>query len=253
MSTAAKSFADGARTFAPIIPGVVPFAAVSGFAAIDSGMSVGQAFAMAIFVYAGAAQIATTQLIEAAAPAAVMVMTAMLINLRFAVYSASLGQHFRHLSLGWRALIAYHLTDQAYALSVLRFNKHEDEVKTLGHWYFLGVATVMWLAWLAGSAAGILLGTGVPKSWALDFAVPLSFMALLVPSLTDGPMLTAAITGGVIAVACAVLPYNLGLILAVFGGIFAGVIAERRGGANRDGQGESDGRGESEGQGETGP
>lgn len=234
MSTAAKTFAEGARAIAPILPGVVPFAAVSGFAAIDSGLTIAQAFAMSIVIYAGAAQIATTQLIDAAAPAAVMVMTAWLINLRFAVYSASIGQHFRHLPLGWRGLLAYHLTDQAYALSVVRFAKRESDTKKHGHWYFLGIAVVMWATWQAGSAAGILLGTGVPKAWALDFAIPLSFMALLIPSLTDRPMIVAAIVGGAVAVAGGGLPYNLGLVLAVFGGIAAGVITEGRGGARRD-------------------
>lgn len=237
MSTAAKMFVAGTRAIAPVVPGVVPFAAVSGFAAIDSGMTTAQAFAMATVVFAGAAQIATTQLVEAGAPAAVMIMTAWLINLRFAVYSASIGPHFRHLSGGWRGLIAYLLTDQAYAISITRFNKLDHTPEPGGHWFYLGAATLMWATWQVGSAVGILLGTGVPKAWALDFAVPLSFMGLLIPALTDRPAAVAAIIGGTVAVLGGGLPYNLGLVLAVFAGIAGGVIAER--GAGRDGDANS--------------
>ena len=226
MAIPRRFLADGVRDIAPILPGVVPFGMISGIAAVDAGIPPGTAMAMSLIVYAGAAQLATVQLIVTGALPVVMVLTALIINLRFAMYSASLAPHFQHLPLRWRWPLAYMLADQAYAVAITRFTHGEHLLANQKHWYYFGAAVVMWATWQLSSAAGIFLGANVPPSWSLDFAIPLTFMALLVPTLRDNAAVIAALTGGAVATIAAGLPFNLGLVLAAISGIGAGLLVE---------------------------
>jgi len=86
----------------------------------------------------------------------------------------------------------------------------------------------LWAVWQAGTAAGIFLGTQIPQTWSLDFVIPLTFMALLFPTIRDRSSVVAAVSAGLLALIGHNLPYNLGLFLASFGGIGAGWIADWR-------------------------
>jgi predicted branched-subunit amino acid permease len=97
-----------------------------------------------------------------------------------------------------------------------------------GHWFYLGAGAALWLTWQVSTVLGILLGTRIPESWSLEFALPLTFIAMLVPMLKDGPMVGAAIASAVVALLAAALPYNLGLVLAALVGIGVGVLLERK-------------------------
>ena len=77
------------------------------------------------------------------------------------------------------------------------------------------------------SLAGVLLGATIPASWSLDFAIPLVFLALLVPAIRDRPSAIAAAVGGLVALGANDVAYNLGLIIGAVSGIAAGVVAER--------------------------
>ena len=203
---------------------VVPFGVVCGAAAISAGMTPWQAFAMSWVVFAGSAQIAATQLFASGAPLIVIIATAAVVNLRFMMYSASLGPHFRPLKGHWKALFAYLITDQAYALSIVRYMRENDE-KDL-HWFYFGLASAIWACWQVATIAGILLGSQVPPDWSLDFIVPLTFIAMVVPLLSDRAMLIAAAAGGSASVLL-VLPLKLNLIAAAMIGILAGLAAEK--------------------------
>ena len=84
----------------------------------------------------------------------------------------------------------------------------------------------MWLTWQLSVFAGVYLGASIPETWSLTFAVPLSFLALLVPSIRGSASLGAAVVGGLIAVLAVKLPYNLGLVTASIGGVIAGLLIE---------------------------
>ena len=218
-----EGFLAGTRDMAPILLGVVPFAMISGIAAVGAGLSMASAMGMSVFIFAGAAQLAAVQLIGIGAAPLVIISTALIINLRFVMYSASLAPHFQHLTQRWKCLFAYLLTDQAYAVSISRFSidRHIDR-----GWYYFGASFALWVVWQIFTLTGILLGSGVPKSWGLDFAVPLTFMVLLLKALGDKATVVAALVGGIIAVAAKPLPYNLGLLLAALCGIGAGLFLE---------------------------
>ncbi len=213
----------GARDVLPVVPGVLPFAMIYGASAVEIGIPPMIAMLMSLVVFAGAAQLAAVQLIGSGAAVPVVVMTILVINLRFVMYSASLAPHLRHLLDRWSIPFAYLLTDQAYAVSISRFTSGRRAARGA---YYLGSGLQLWITWQAGSAAGIFLGSRVPASWGLDFAVPLSFLALAIAAVRDSPTAVAAIVGGSFAVLARSLPFHLGLIGAVILGILSGLGAE---------------------------
>lgn len=225
MATRKAAFLAGAQDMSPLLLGALPFALIAGIAAVRVGLSKFAALAMSHIVFAGAAQLAIIDLIGRDASALVIIFTALVINLRFSVYSASLAPHFQGLPIWWRAGLAYLITDQSFAISISAFNQGRKEFKL---WYYLGAALAMWCVWHLGTALGVFLGTQIPQSWALDFAIPLTFLALLFSSLKDRPSIVAAVVAGVLALVCRPLPYNLGLFLATVGGIVAGYLFDRR-------------------------
>lgn len=226
-----SAFASGAKAAVPLLLGLIPLAVVCGTAATGSGLSALETLALSVFFLSGAAQLAATQLIAAGASVAVIVLSVLIISLRLTVYSASIAPHFQRLSAGWKGLISYLLTDPAYAVTITRF----DDGKTKEadkHWYFLGAGLAIWVTWLLGTVMGVFLGAWLPESLSLDFVLPLSFIALTVPTIKDRATMTAAFLAGLAAVFTTALPLNLGLIIAavvgVLGGIAAEQVAERR-------------------------
>jgi predicted branched-subunit amino acid permease len=139
------------------------------------------------------------------------------------MYSASIAPHFADYGRRIRAGLAYVLTDQAYALSVAEFERTPERSR----WrYYLGAAATLWVVWQITTVLGVLVGAGVPDAWGLTFAVPLVFLALLVPAMKDRPTTAAAAVGGTVAVVAAGVPYELGLLVGAVSGIVGGLAAE---------------------------
>lgn len=226
--TRGEVFAAGALAVMPMLAVVAPFGMVAGLTAVGTGLSALQALFMSATVFAGAAQLAALQLIAEGAIPAVILLTALTINLRMMMYSASLAPHFQHLGRRWRLLLAGLLVDQNYALSINRYNRADGGFEPHGHWYFLGAGVALWLTWQASTAAGVFLGAGIPRDWSLDFAIPLVFMVLLVPTLRDRAHMAAAVVGGVVATLARGLPLHLGIVTGALCGIAAGYAFERR-------------------------
>lgn len=231
-----RDFRAGASAIAPLLPGVVPFAMVTGVATVGAGLSPAQAVGMSVVIFAGASQLAAVELLGENAPLAVVVVTAVVINLRMAMYSASIAPHFRRLRTRWRAVLAYLLTDYAYALSLTAY---EDGAVESRRWYYLGVAVPLWAVWQVGTVVGAVLGAAVPARWGLGFVVPLMFLALLVPTLEDRPSVAAALAAGGVAVLGTNLPFQLTVLVGGLVGIAVGVAVERASDGSRTGTGES--------------
>ena len=176
--------------------------------------------------FRGSAQVTATQLLVGGAPVLVIVSTGAVVNLRFMMYSASLGPHLRALSKPWQILLSYLITDQSYALAIVRFMQPGERQHR--HWFLLGISGAIWLCWQSASIAGILLGRLIPPDWPLDFVVPLTFIAIVVPLLSTRAMLCAALAGGAASVLL-VLPLKLNLIAAALIGIAVGMISEKIG------------------------
>ena len=211
---------------APILLGIVPFGLIAGISAVSVGLTPIHGVGMSIIVFAGASQLAALQLIGTDAPFLVVATTALIINARFVMYSASLAPHFQEASAGRRALLAYLLTDQAYAFSIRRYSERSESVLSRLS-YYLGAASILWVTWQISTAVGAFLGASIPESWSLDFAIPLVFIALLVPAVRDLADGVAAAVAGMLAVTLVALSYNLGLPVAATTGIVAGILVER--------------------------
>ncbi len=227
MSKARSEFFNGIKAELPILIAVIPFGMIYGVLSLDAGLSAIQTQAMSVIVFAGSAQFIMAQLFATPTPALVIIITAFLVNLRHALYSASVYPYVKHLPFSWRSGLAYLLTDEAYAVSIIHYNQ-PGKVK-YRHWFFLGAGLAMWSTWQLSTAAGILIGSLIPTSWPLEFFIPLTFIALVVPSLKDWPSLAASLTGGLVSVVAFGLPFRLGLIVAAFAGIGAGLFLEEFG------------------------
>ena len=218
-----SAFRRGVRDAVPLLLGIVPFGLVAGIAAVNAGFGLPTAVGLSVVVFAGASQIAALELLGQDAPLSVVVATAVVINLRYLMYSASIAPYFREFTARWKAVLAYVLTDQAYAISVASYRSDRPVDRK---WYYLGAAVTLWAVWQVTTIAGALLGTGVPDAWGLEFAIPLVFLAILVPAIEDRASAVAAVVGGSLAVLGAGLPLNLGLLVGSGVGITAGVLTE---------------------------
>jgi len=219
-------FAQGVRAALPVLPGVVPFGVITGVAMVASGIPPFAAIVMSLLVFAGASMVATAQLLASGSPVLLVVLTTLIINLRFMMYSASLRLHFAHAPLRWRLLLGYLTADNVYGLMLQRFSDCPEDPGKMP--FFLGAGVAIWLVWQLAVAAGVLIGAGVPASWRLDFAAPLAFIAMTIPLLRDRAMIAAALAAGVTVVAAYALPLKLSVLLAAAVGISAGMLFEKK-------------------------
>ncbi len=208
-----QEFFMGIKEVIPILVGVIPFGMIYGILALSVGLSPTEAQAMSVIVFAGSAQFLLVQLAGIGTTPLVMILTGFVINLRHALYSVSIAPFTRQLHSGWKILLSYLLTDEAYAVTITHYYQRKSHQNN--HWFFLGSGIALWGSWQISSAFGVFLGTQVPPNWSLDFTLSLTFIALLVPSINDRPSLFAAIGAGSAAVLTMGMPYKLNLIFAV--------------------------------------
>jgi len=226
MTEQAKNFWAGVRAEIPLLIGGFPFGMIYGALAINAGLPTSAVQMMSSLVFAGSAQFITTELVRESAPGLVILLTIAVVNLRHMLYSASLAPYLASLSTRWKVLLSYLLTDEAYAPTVIHYEK--EGATPFGHFFLLGAGLTLWIDWQISTALGIFLGAAIPESWSLDFALPLTFIAMVVPVLKDRPAIAAAISAGVVALFAHTLPYQLGLIVAALVGIIVGTLLEKR-------------------------
>ena len=226
MSEKSKQFWAGMRSEIPLLIGVIPFGMIYGALALGAGLSPAASQMMSSMVFAGSAQFITAQLVHESTPGFVIVLTIAVVNLRHMLYSASLAPYIAALPIRWKVLLSYLLTDEAYAPTILHYEK--EGLTPHAHWFWLGAGITLWVFWQLSTAVGIFLGAAIPESWSLDFALPLTFIAMIVPVLRDRPAIAAALSAGAVALVAYSLPYKLGLILAALVGILVGTVLEGR-------------------------
>lgn len=218
--------ANGVRRIFPLSLIAWPFGIVYGATAVDKGLSDATGIFASFAILAGAAQLALVELIDDGAPWFVAVITALTINLRFALYSASLAPAYRDFSSRWRFGLAYVMADQTAVISLLEFETQRDP--EYRRWFALGAAAWFVLPWWIGTTLGVLVGGDIPESWQIGFTVPLMFMALLVPTLTTRPKLAAAVVGAAVAVGTRAAPGGINIMLGALAGIAVGAYLSER-------------------------
>ena len=224
--TTRAAYWQGFRDGAPFFFVVSPFALLFGVVATEAGLDVLEAMAFSVVVIAGAAQFTALQLLQENAPAFVALASALAVNLRMAMYSASLTPHLGAAPLWQRGLMAYFLVDQTYACSIVAFERNRHWSVSQKVAYFFGVMSPVCPMWYAATLVGALIGNAIPPEYALDFAVPLTFIALTAPMLRTAAHRAAALVAVALALGFAWLPYNLGLMVAGLGGMMTGARVE---------------------------
>jgi len=234
VSRTRRSMFAGAKDVAPIVLGVIPFGLVTGAAVADAGMGVTEALGMSLLVNAGASQLTATALYSEHAPLLVAIGTALVVNARLFIYSTSLAPVIDSDAGRWRWALGHPLIDQSYAVTMLR-GRYLPDIGVVP--YYVGAWLALAAVWQVTNVVGVLAGSFVPASWSLDFAVPLVFLALLVPALTcrvDAEV--AAVSAIAAAVLVPLLPMQTGLLAAIVLGMVWG--AARKDDASQAGVGQ---------------
>ncbi|WP_170332454.1 AzlC family ABC transporter permease [Ruegeria arenilitoris] len=225
-TTSKSYFWKGFRDGTPFIFVAIPFGTLFGVFATEAGLNIVQTMAFTATVFAGAAQFAALQLLQENTPTAIILVSALAVNLRMAMYSASLTPYLGAAPMWQRAIAAYLTVDQSYACSIVQFEKEPDLTIPQRMAYFFGSVAPITPLWILATYMGAVLGTRIPESWALDFALPITFLAMIGPMMRTLPHVVAAMVAIVVSLLTVAIPYNLGLLIAGCAGMMAGAQAE---------------------------
>ena len=229
--TRRDEFLAGIKATLPLVIGGIPFGMIFGAVAAASGLSPAATAGMSAFVYAGSAQFIGAGLVAAGTPTVIIVLTTFVVNLRHALYAASLGPYVKHLPQRWLIPLGFWLTDETYVVVIQRFERPDDA--PYKHWYFLSSALAMYIPWQVSTWIGIVAGNSIPNPNALglDFAGTVTFIAMVIPMIRNRPALVAVVVAGVMSIVAHGLPYQLGLLVAALLGVVAGLAAQTLRGA----------------------
>jgi predicted branched-subunit amino acid permease len=212
-------FAAGARAMVPWLAGVTPFGLVIGVSAAQADIPTLAGWLTGPAIYAGSSQVAAIEMLDAGTAPIVVVITALVINLRLILYSGAIAAHWRGTPRWWRAVAAYLLVDPSFAVGIDRYQRPGDS--TDAHRYYLGGAITLWIAWLLAIGAGATLGAQLPAALHLEFVIPLYLVGEIVPKLGDRATRRAALTAAVVAVVAISAPLHLGVVFAIVAGLGA--------------------------------
>lgn len=225
-SSIKSAYRSGIRDGSPFILVIIPFAMLFGVLATEAGLSVFETLSFSVVVIAGAAQFTALQLMSEEAPTLVVLASALAVNLRMAMYSASLTPHIGAAPLWQRAIAAYFTVDQSYAVSITKYETAPEMTAPEKIAYFFGTVTPVCPLWWVFTLVGALIGEAIPASFALDFAVPITFLAIIAPALRTRAHVGAALAAAILSLMFFTVPYNLGVLLAGIGGMMVGARIE---------------------------
>ena len=217
-----KGLSDGA----PFVLVAGPFAALFGVLGTEAGLNLFEVMMFSFSVVAGAAQFTALQLLQEEAPTLIVLISALAVNLRVAMYSAAITPYLGDAPLWKRAIASYILVDQSYGLSQGEFERVPTMTVSERHGYYFGSCTLVLIAWFGCSFLGAALGTALPQDFPLDFALPIAFLSIVGPMIRTLPHLVAAIVAIIVGLFAVAVPFSLGLIIAGACGMSAGAYTE---------------------------
>ncbi|MEM1235008.1 MAG: AzlC family ABC transporter permease [Pseudomonadota bacterium] len=226
-TTRKSAFWLGVAHGAPFVFLLVPFGTLFGVVGTEAGLNLLEVMSFSIVVIAGAAQFTAVAMMQDAVPTVIVLITSLAVNLRMAMYSAALTPHLGSAPLWQRGFIAYFMVDQAFALSSVTFEERREWDLTERTAYYFGVIVPVAPCWYLSTLAGALIGEAMPEGLALDFALPIVFLALVAPALRTAAHVAAAVTSIVLALVFAFLPFSLGLLIAALAAMIVGARIER--------------------------
>ncbi|EAR50375.1 AzlC family protein [Oceanicola granulosus HTCC2516] len=225
-STSNSAFWKGARHGIPFALVVGPFGLLFGVVATEAGLRLVETMSMTLLVVAGASQLTALQLLVEGAGIWMALAGALAVNLRMAMYSAALAPYLGRAPLWQRTLVSYLLFDQTYAMAVAQYETEPGMTVPARVAYFFGVAMLVMPIWVGGTIIGAAVGATIPDEWALDFALPITFLAVVAPMLRTLAHVAAAVTSVIVALLLHDLPPGVGLLLAAACAMVAGALVE---------------------------
>jgi predicted branched-subunit amino acid permease len=227
-TTAKSAYVQGVLDGTPFILVAIPFAVLFGVVATEAGLDLAQTMAFSFVVIAGASQFTAVQLMSDNASLLVVLAASLAVNLRMAMYSASLQPHLGAASLWKRAAVSYLNLDQSYIVSIARYEDNPGMSVNEKVRYFIGAVTIMVPCWYAFTYVGAVAGSAIPDGLALDFAMPILFIAMVGPMLKTLAHLAAALTSIAVALALGFLPSGTSVLFAGLAAMAVGAEVERR-------------------------
>ena len=228
MASSTTAYWRGIRAALPFLLVVAPFGMLFGVVGTEAGLNLAQVMGFSVVIIAGAAQFTAVQLMQEQAPTLIVLASALAVNLRMAMYAASLAPHLGPAP-GWqRILIAYFNVDGTYALSHMEYEAKPAMSLSEKVGFYMGTATVICFPWYVATWIGAVLGASIPAGLSIDFAVPVAFMSFFAPALRTLPHVAAAVTAILLAILLQGVPYSLWILLAGAGGMIVGAELERR-------------------------
>ena len=219
-----REFWKGVLAQLPVQLGVIPFGLVFGVLGIASGLTATQTILMSSIIFGGASQVVFAQLWSSGTSPIITGGSVAIINMRHIIYSANVSFYINSLPLKWRIILGYLLTDEAFAVS---FQEFENKNK-FAHYHLLGGGLTLWVFWQISTVIGVFLGANIPPHLNLEFAIPLTFIAVILPTLKSLAQISTAVTASIIAIFSQDLPYGLWIIVASISGMFVGGLISQR-------------------------
>ena len=217
-----KVFLKGIIDVSPLMIPVVPFGLIFGVLAIDIGFTPLETMGMSLIVFGGASQIVLLQLFSGGASSLVIISSVGAVNSRHLLYGAVVSEHLSDLKLIWKIIISYFLIDQAFAISNEYLRRNENKNR---YFHLVGAGATCWIIWQSTTFLGIVLGAAIPEKLGLSFAVPLTFLALLVNDFRKFiNVIVIIVSGSVATLGYQIIPYKAYVIVAAFVGLFVAFI-----------------------------
>ena len=222
MNSNFKIFLKGIVDVSPLMIPVVPFGLIFGVLAIDIGFTPLETMGMSLIVFGGASQIVLLQLFSGGASSLVIISSVGAVNSRHLLYGAVVSEHLSDLKLIWKIIISYFLIDQAFAISNEYLKKNKDRNR---YFHLVGGGATCWVIWQSTTLLGIILGASIPEKLGLSFAVPLTFLALLVNDFRKFINVIVIIVSGTVATLVYIyIPFKAYVIVAALTGLFSALV-----------------------------
>lgn len=219
----------GAAKTMPLVLGVIPFGLAYGIVATQAGLTVVETVLMSLVVFAGAAQFMAVVMVQAGAGIWMVVASTLLINLRHLLMGLSLSPYLTEEEPRWHRLLAFGMADESYLTTITHYREQGNEQGN--PWFMLGSGGFMYVVWAITSLVGALVGNAVadPLKWGLDFAMPATFLTMLLPQIVSRRIALVVTVAALTSTAAYVwIPGKWYILIAVAAATATGVVLETR-------------------------
>jgi len=223
MNNKIKTILKGILDVSPLMIPVVPFGVIYGVIGMDLGLGPYMTLGMSIIVFGGASQIVLLQLFSGGASSLVILSSVGAVNSRHVLYGAVLSENLSGLKLIWKIILSYVMVDQAFAVSNDYFRKNKRNKNK--HYHLLATGFTCWTIWQFSTFAGIVLGSIIPEELGLKFAIPITFLALLINDFKKFKNVIVMLVSGLIATfGYNLIPFKAYIIVAALSALLIAAL-----------------------------